>query len=106
MGAANKTARFKLTIKDSSWSAKQHNTIFAREVIIKAQYLIVSKQSMILKLGLEYWRLKTVPLSRFIYNTLLESSLFEKKKQVWQERIITHVRFWQGSIPNRGDHQI
>ena len=34
---------------------------------------------MILKLGLEYWRLKTVPLSRFIYNTLLESSLFEKK---------------------------
>ena len=34
---------------------------------------------MILKLGLEYWRLKTVPLSRFIYNTLLESLLFEKK---------------------------
>ena len=36
---------------------------------------------MILKFGLEYWTLKTVPLSRFIYNTLLESSLFEKKKQ-------------------------
>ena len=34
---------------------------------------------MILKLGLEYWRLKTVPLSRFIYNTLLESSLKKKK---------------------------
>ena len=34
---------------------------------------------MILKFGLEYWTLKTVPLSRFIYNTLLESSLFEKK---------------------------
>ena len=36
---------------------------------------------MILNLGLEYLRLKTVPLSRFIYNTLLESLLFEKKKQ-------------------------
>ena len=36
---------------------------------------------MILKLGLEYWTLKTVLLSRFIYNTLLESSLFEKQKQ-------------------------
>ena len=35
---------------------------------------------MIQKFGLEYWTLKTVPLSRFIYNTLLESSLFEKKK--------------------------
>ena len=35
---------------------------------------------MILNLGLEYLRLKTVPLSRFIYNTLLESLLFEKKK--------------------------
>ena len=36
---------------------------------------------MILNLGLEYLRLKTVPLSRFIYNTLLESLLFEKKKK-------------------------
>ena len=36
---------------------------------------------MILKLGLEYWRLKTVPLSRFIYNTLLESSLKKKHKK-------------------------
>ena len=35
---------------------------------------------MILNLGLEYLRLKTVPLSRFIYNTLLESLLFEQKK--------------------------
>ena len=34
---------------------------------------------MILNLGLEYLRQKTVPLSRFIYNTLLESLLFEKK---------------------------
>ena len=41
---------------------------------------------MILKLGLEYWRLKTVPLSRFIYNTLLESSLFEKKKNRYDKR--------------------
>ena len=39
----------------------------------------MSRQSMILNLGLEYLRLKTVPLSRFIYNTLLESLLFEKK---------------------------
>ena len=37
---------------------------------------------MILNLGLEYLRLKTVPLSRFIYNTLLESLLFEKKKKI------------------------
>ena len=36
---------------------------------------------MILNLGLEYLRLKTVPLSRFIYNTLLESLLFEKKNK-------------------------
>ena len=41
---------------------------------------------MILKLGLEYWRLKTVPLSRFIYNTLLESSLFYKKKNGYDKR--------------------
>ena len=44
---------------------------------------------MILKLGLEYWRLKTVPLSRFIYNTLLESSLFEKKTGMTRENYNT-----------------
>ena len=44
---------------------------------------------MILKLGLEYWRLKTVPLSRFIYNTLLESSLKKKtqKKKTDKQQI-------------------
>ena len=77
-------------IKDSSWSAKQHNTFLASKVIIKAQYLIVSKQSMILNLGLEYLRLKTVPLSRFIYNTLLESLLFEKKKKKKNNRQSTN----------------
>ena len=44
---------------------------------------------MILKLGLEYWRLKTVPFSRFIYNTLLESSLKKKntKKKTDKQQI-------------------
>ena len=58
-----------------------HNSVFANEVTIKAQYSIVSKQSMIQELVLWYLKLKPNPRSTFIYNTLVESSLVNKDTQ-------------------------
>lgn len=75
------TDEFKLTIEDSFRSAMHHNTVLASEVIIKAQYSIVSKQSMIQELVLWYLKLKPKPRSMFIYNTLVESSLVNKDTQ-------------------------
>lgn len=66
---------------------------------------------------------KTEPPSMFIYNKLGDGLIWEKNKNktnnnynnkkkqvernsnlcyglVWYERIISHVRFWQGAIPN------
>ena len=75
------TDEFKLTIEDSFRSAMHHNTVLASEVIIKAQYSIVSKQSMIQELVLWYLKLKPKPRLTFIYNTLVESSLVNKNTQ-------------------------
>ena len=72
------TDEFKLTIEDSFRSAMHHNIVLASEVIIKAQYSIVSKQSMIQELVLWYLKLKPKPISTFIYNTLVKACLFIK----------------------------
>ena len=55
-----------------------HNSVFANEVTIKAQYSIVSKQSMIQELVLWYLKLKPKPISTFICNTLVKACLFIK----------------------------
>ena len=66
---------------------------FRREVIIRAQYLIVLKQSMIQEFVLWYLRLKSEPPLMFVSNTLVESLLFWEKKPrtrtvvIWEKKV-------------------